>query len=256
MHVQLARYSQGVDSTGKRIHNAHVSIFLSRAGAGHRPCKLCPPPARESNPETSPHRSCVDHYTNRPPAVPVTGLLDQSKPPGQRQASRSYSDYRSGVLTACRPRRGLAVRRRPKIVMPCCCLTIMDEFARRPSAKDRSTVRCIRFTGQLVRPTLRRRRQRGGAAEVTGRNALATSPGFSILLDVRRPDDGPRVDLAPWGPVASRRPGASRPRGASEAIFPPHYRPSLPGLPPRHRVVALQGYRRDATATPGQVGCG
>jgi hypothetical protein len=51
----------------------------------------------------------------------------------------------------------------------------------------------------------------GNAAELTRRNALATSSGFSILLDIRRPGDGPEIDLARWGCVASRRSGAARP---------------------------------------------
>jgi hypothetical protein len=88
---------------------------------------------------------------------------------------------------------------------------------------------------------------KGDAVELTSRHALATSPGFSILLDVRRPDDGPRTDLARWARVASRRPGAARPRGASGTTFPPHGRPTLPDLPPRHRMVVLEEGRRDAT---------
>ena len=100
---------------------------------------------------------------------------------------------------------------------------------------------------QLVRPTLCRLRQRGDAAGLTRRNALATSPGFSILLDVRQPDDGPRVDLARWGSCASRRPGVARPRGTSGATFPSHYRPSLPA---GHRVVALEGVDGMPNPTP------
>ena len=56
----------------------------------------------------------------------------------------------------------------------------------------RHPVHRIRLTGQLVRPTRRYLRQRGDAAGLTRRNALATSQGFSQLLDVRRPGDGPR----------------------------------------------------------------
>ena len=68
---------------------------------------------------------------------------------------------------------------------------------------------------------------------------LAISLGFSILLDVRRPGDDPRADLARWVRVTSRRPGAARPRGAPGATSAVSHRPSAPGLPPGHRVVAL-----------------
>ena len=105
----------------------------------------------------------------------------------------------------------------------------------------------VRLTGQLVRLKSRHLHQRGDAAGLTRRNALATSPGFSLLLDVRRPDDGPRVDLARWGSCASRRPGVARPRGTSGATFPSHYRPSLPA---GHRVVALEGVDGMPNPTP------
>src|ERR1051325_2379189 len=65
----------------------------------------------------------------------------------------------------------------------------------------------IRLIGQLVRPARCHLHQRGSAAEFARRNALATSPGFSALLDVRRRGDGPEIDLARWGCVASRRSG-------------------------------------------------
>jgi hypothetical protein len=101
-------------------------------------------------------------------------------------------------------------------------------------------------------PTLRRLRQRGDAEGLTGRDALAASPGFLILLDVRRPDDGPRVDLARWGScgiTSARRSPATRCVGGN--IF-SNYRPSMPGLSPRHRVVALIGAsaRRGAATRP------
>jgi hypothetical protein len=52
----------------------------------------------------------------------------------------------------------------------------------------------------------------------TWRNALATSPQFSVLLDVRRPSDGPATArvliLHGGGRVASRRPGGARPRAS------------------------------------------
>jgi hypothetical protein len=51
---------------------------------------------------------------------------------------------------------------------------------------------------------------RSDTAALTRRKALAASPDFSILLDVRRPGDGPGVDLARWGCVASRRSGTAR----------------------------------------------
>jgi hypothetical protein len=42
----------------------------------------------------------------------------------------------------------------------------------------------IRLTGQLVRPALRQQRQRSDAGGLTGRNALAATPSFSLLLNV------------------------------------------------------------------------
>ena len=59
----------------------------------------------------------------------------------------------------------------------------------------------VRLTGQLVRPALRHLRQRRDASELTIRNAFAVSPGFSLLPDVRRPSDGPGVDLARRSPA-------------------------------------------------------
>jgi hypothetical protein len=54
----------------------------------------------------------------------------------------------------------------------------------------------IPLTGQLVCPALRHLRQPGDAAALTSRNAFAIFLGFSLLPDVRRPSDGPEVDLA------------------------------------------------------------
>jgi hypothetical protein len=71
-------------------------------------------------------------------------------------------------------------------------MTAGRDAARRP-------VHRIRLTGQLVRLTPHRLRQREDAAGFTRRKALAISPGFSMLLDVRRPGDGPGVDLVRWG---------------------------------------------------------
>jgi hypothetical protein len=65
-----------------------------------------------------------------------------------------------------------------------------------------------------------------------------TSPGFSILLDARRPTTAQELDLARWVRVVSRRPGApdhAVPRGQ----LPRSYRLSFPGLPLGHRVVTL-----------------
>jgi hypothetical protein len=56
----------------------------------------------------------------------------------------------------------------------------------------------IRLTGQLVRSTLRHLRQWEDARGLSGRNALAISPGFSMLPNVPRPSDGPDVDLVQW----------------------------------------------------------
>jgi hypothetical protein len=93
------------------------------------------------------------------------------------------------------------------------------DAARRP-------VHRIRLTGQLVRPALGHLRQRREAARLASRNALAISQGFSILLDVRRLDDGPRFDLARWDSCASRWPGAqTRCLGATSPLS---YRLSLP----------------------------
>jgi hypothetical protein len=75
----------------------------------------------------------------------------------------------------------------------------------------------ISLTGQLVRPAHRHLRQTDGFIGITRRNALATSPGFSILPDVSRPSDGPRVDLARWVlcgiPSAWRSPTTRCPEG-------------------------------------------
>jgi hypothetical protein len=54
----------------------------------------------------------------------------------------------------------------------------------------------IRLIGQLVRPALRHLPQRVEASRLTRGNVLAASPGFSLFPDVRRPSDGPGVDLA------------------------------------------------------------
>jgi hypothetical protein len=71
---------------------------------------------------------------------------------------------------------------------------------------------------------------------LTGTNALGTSPGCSIVLDVRRSGDGPAVDLARWGwcgiPSTGRSPTTRCPGGN----IPPDRWSSLP---PGHRVVAL-----------------
>jgi hypothetical protein len=57
----------------------------------------------------------------------------------------------------------------------------------------------------------------GDAAWLTRRNALVTSPGFSLLLDVRQPDDGPEPILdgaavcipSIWRSPTTRQPGAA-----------------------------------------------
>jgi hypothetical protein len=75
----------------------------------------------------------------------------------------------------------------------------------------------IRLTDQLVRPALRHLRQRGDAAELTRRKALATSPGFSMLLDVRRPRRRPRSRSCAlgfvWHPVDLTESDRAGPRG-------------------------------------------
>jgi hypothetical protein len=104
----------------------------------------------------------------------------------------------------------------------------------------------FRLTGQLVRPALRHLRQGGGS----GVELEECSRYFSRFLNSsRRPTARrrPRVDLARWGrcgiPSAWRSPTTRCPGGNN----PPNRWPSLPGLPPGHRVVALEGGRRDAT---------
>jgi len=84
--------------------------------------------------------------------------------------------------------------------------------------------------------------QPASTVEATGliwRNALAISPGFSVLLDVRRPSDGPSVDLAGWGlcgvPSAWWSPTARQLGGSPR--WNRHVR--CPALPPGWRVVAL-----------------
>src|SRR6185437_460496 len=57
----------------------------------------------------------------------------------------------------------------------------------------------IRLIGQLVRPSLRHLRQWECATGLIRRNALAISPGFSLLPNVPRPPrDGPDADLVQW----------------------------------------------------------
>jgi hypothetical protein len=65
---------------------------------------------------------------------------------------------------------------------------------------DRGLLRNQEPTYRPARPPpLRHLRQWEDAAELTRRNALATSPGFSTLFDVRRPATARGVDLARWG---------------------------------------------------------
>jgi len=114
-------------------------------------------------------------------------------------------------------------------------MTVGRDAARRP-------VHRIRLTGQLVRPTLHRLRQREDAAGLT-RKALATSPGFSMLLDVRRPGDGPGVDLGRWvlcGIPSIWRSPTARPPGGNSPMEPARASsgcaPGMPcGSPPRGR---------------------
>jgi hypothetical protein len=100
--------------------------------------------------------------------------------------------------------------------------------------------RYIRLTDQLVRLTLHRLRQREDAAGLTRRKALATSPGFSMLLDVRRPGDGPGVDLGRWGscgiPSTWHSPTTRHPGGNLRQ----NRRVHRLALPPGCRVVALR----------------
>jgi hypothetical protein len=113
-------------------------------------------------------------------------------------------------------------------------MTAGRDAARRP-------VHRIRLTGQLVRPTRRHLRQQGHAAALTRRNALATSPGFSLLLDVRRPGDGPRSRSCALGlcgiPSIWRSPTTRQPGGSPRRHR--HVR-RLALLPGCWRVVALR----------------
>ena len=54
----------------------------------------------------------------------------------------------------------------------------------------------IRLIGQLVRPKLCHLCRREDPEELTRRNALATSRGFSLFHDVPRRGDGPEIDLS------------------------------------------------------------
>jgi hypothetical protein len=54
----------------------------------------------------------------------------------------------------------------------------------------------VRLTGQLVRPALRHLRRESYALRLRRSNALAASPGFSVLPDIRQHRDDPGVDLA------------------------------------------------------------
>jgi hypothetical protein len=82
---------------------------------------------------------------------------------------------------------------------------------------------------------------------LTRRKALATSPGFSMLLDVRRLGDGPGVKLVRWGlcgvPSIWCSPTTRHPGGSPRR----YRRVRRLALPPECRVVALRGGRGDAT---------
>jgi hypothetical protein len=85
----------------------------------------------------------------------------------------------------------------------------------------------------------------GPRRSLSRRNALVTSPGFSIFLDVRRRPQESILRSGSCGPV-----GTIQLRGASWATFPADHRPSLPGLPPRHHVVTLEEVDGGDTRTP------
>ena len=61
------------------------------------------------------------------------------------------------------------------------------------------------------------------------------------------------TDLACWDWLASRRPGAARPTRCSGGNIPLHCWPSLPYLPPEHRVVALGEVDGMPTPIPAQL---
>jgi hypothetical protein len=75
---------------------------------------------------------------------------------------------------------------------------------------------------------------------LTRGNALATSPGFSQLLDVRRPSDGPRIRSCALGlcgiPSIWRSPTTWQPGGSPRR----NRRVRHLALPPGWRVVALR----------------
>jgi hypothetical protein len=108
----------------------------------------------------------------------------------------------------------------------------------------------IRLIGQLVRPVLHHLRQRSDAAELTRRNALVACPGFSLLLDVRRPDYGPRSRSctlgAVWHPVDLAQPDhrAAWGQPSSEPVC--AWSGSAPGL----ACGSPPGGRGDATPRP------
>jgi hypothetical protein len=140
-------------------------------------------------------------------------------------------------------------------------MTAGRDAARRP-------VHRIRLIGQLVRPALRRLRQRGSTAGLIRRKALATSPGFSVLLDVQRPDDGPSVDLARWGSCGIPSAWCSVMSGPHSRLAPSHPHPmsqvtgplrccrlsaSTP-VPPRGVASRSQIWSRAGTSTGGVSG--
>jgi hypothetical protein len=130
-----------------------------------------------------------------------------------------------------------------------------------------SAVASLWLTGQLVRPKPRQLGQPGDAARLTRRNVLATFPGFWTLLDVRRPDDAPRTDLArrrSW--VSHRRSPTTRCLGATFSLSPGRTRQTCLGAPKPQMLdvrhggsCALQhlgrrarlGHQRTAIGDPG-----
>jgi hypothetical protein len=108
----------------------------------------------------------------------------------------------------------------------------------------------IRLIGQLVRPTLRRLRKRGKCRGIG--QERCSCHFFRLLNTSRRPTARRRpksrsCTLGSCG-IPSAQPRHAVPRGRHS----PNYRPSLPGLPARHRVVALIGVRtrRGAVTRP------
>jgi hypothetical protein len=86
--------------------------------------------------------------------------------------------------------------------------------------------------------------------ELTRKNALATSPGFSLLLDIQRPGNGPKSRSCTlgsvWHPVDLAQPDHAAARGQPSAELVCASSGSAPGL----ACGSPPGGRGDATPRP------